>query len=88
MKSKSKPAGKPKPKRGRPSLGAAARSEVVLVRLTRTERAAVEARVKRENERMIIEVGDDGQPATVSSWFRDHGLDPLGLATYDSTPDE
>jgi hypothetical protein len=59
---------KPKPKMGRPSLGAAARRRVVTLKLTQAEHAAVRAAVRKR-----------GAPATVSSWFRDHGLAPLGL---------
>jgi len=53
---------------GRPSLGAAARTRIVTLKLSRTELAAVRAAVRKQ-----------GAGATVSSWFRDHGLAPLGL---------
>jgi len=60
--------GKRRRKIGRPSLGAAARTQVVTLKLSRTEIAAVRAAVRKR-----------GAGATVSSWFRDHGLAPLGL---------
>jgi hypothetical protein len=59
---------KRKPKIGRPSLGAAARCRLVTLKLTRAEHAAIRAAVRKL-----------GPPTTVSSWFRDHGLAPLGL---------
>jgi len=58
-------------KMGRPSLGAAARTRVVTLKLSRTELAAVRAAVRKR-----------GAPTTVSSWFRDHGLAPLGLGGF------
>jgi hypothetical protein len=58
----------PKPRIGRPPLGAAARKQIVTLKLTKVEHAAVRAAVRRA-----------GAPTTVSSWFRDHGLAPLGL---------
>ena len=73
---------KRKPRIGRPSLGAAARSVVVPVRLTPAQFAAVEQYVAKENAELIADGNDDGTTATVSSWMRDHALDPLGLATY------
>ncbi len=51
---------------GRPSLGAAARNKLVTIKLTEAEHAAIVAAI----------VGTD---STVSSWIRDHALDPLGL---------
>ena len=57
-----------KPKIGRPPLGAAARKQIVTLKLTKAEHAAVQAAVRRS-----------GPPTTVSSWFRDHGLSPLAL---------
>jgi hypothetical protein len=58
-----------KPKIGRPPLGAAARSQIVTLKLTRAEHdAAIRAAIRKQ-----------GPPTTVSSWFRDHGLAPLGL---------
>jgi hypothetical protein len=54
---------------GRPSLGAAARTQIVTLKLSRTELAAVRAAVRKL-----------GAPATVSSWFRDRGLAPLKRA--------
>jgi hypothetical protein len=59
---------KRKLKIGRPPLGAAARSQIVTLKLTRAEHAAIRAAVRKQ-----------GPPTTVSSWFRDHGLAPLGL---------
>ena len=64
---------------GRPALGTRARSVNVQVRLTQAEYAAIAAAVAKENR----EAGDDGATATVSSWIRDHALDPLGLATFE-----
>jgi hypothetical protein len=55
-------------KMGRPSLGAAARTRIVTLKLSRTELAAVRAAIRKQ-----------GAGATVSSWFRDHGLAPFGL---------
>jgi len=40
----------------------------VTLKLTRAEHAAIRAAVRKL-----------GPPTTVSSWFRDHGLAPLGL---------
>jgi hypothetical protein len=57
-------------KMGRPTLGAAARSRVVTLKVTNAEYAAVSAAVRKR-----------GPPATVSGWFRDHGLAPLGLGS-------
>lgn len=54
---------------GRPSLGLAARTRTVTLKLSSTELAAVRAAVRKR-----------GRPITVSSWFRDHGLAPLGLS--------
>jgi hypothetical protein len=59
-----------KKKMGRPTLGAAARSRVVTLKVTKAEYAAVRAAVRKH-----------GPPATVSAWFRDHGLAPLGLGS-------
>jgi hypothetical protein len=59
---------KRKPRIGRPPLGAAARKRILTLKLTNAEHAAVRAAVRKS-----------GPPTTVSSWFRDHGLAPLGL---------
>lgn len=59
---------KRKPKMGRPALGTAARKQIVTLKLTKAEHAAVRTAVRKR-----------GPPTTVSSWFRDHGLAPLGL---------
>jgi hypothetical protein len=59
---------KQKPKMGRPTLGPAARKRIVTLKLTKAEHVAVRAAVRKR-----------GRPMTVSSWFRDHGLAPLGL---------
>ena len=69
MKPKPKPSGPGGVRKGagRKPLGAARRDRVVQVLLTRAELAAVKAAVK-------------AKPHTVSSWFRDHGLAPLGLS--------
>jgi hypothetical protein len=61
---------KKRPKIGRPALGAAARKRIITLKLTSAEHAAVRAAVRRL-----------GPPTTVSSWFRDHGLAPLGLGS-------
>jgi hypothetical protein len=55
---------------GRPPLGASARSEIVTLKVTKAELAAVRAAVRRL-----------GSPATVAGWFRDHALAPLGLGS-------
>ena len=67
---------------GRPSLGTRGRNVVVSVKFSAAEVAAIEAVVAAENARMLADGNDDGQSATVSSWIRDHALDPLGLATF------
>lgn len=59
---------KAKRKMGRPTLGAAARRQIVTLKLTKAEHAAVRAAVRKR-----------GPPTTVSSWFRDHGLAPLSF---------
>jgi hypothetical protein len=59
---------KRKRKMGRPPLGAAARKQILTLKLTDAEHAAVRGAVRKL-----------GPPTTVSSWFRDHGLAPLGL---------
>ena len=71
-----------KSKAGRPSLGERARSKHVLVRLTPAEYAAIALVVARENleiESDPTATDEDRKPATVSSWIRDHALEPLGL---------
>lgn len=70
-----------KSKAGRPSLGDDARTKVVTVKLSETEYAAIAKAVAAENAE-IKRDGGDGTTATVSSWIRDHALDPLGLATF------
>ena len=63
----------------RPPLGLAARTIPVVVKLSRNELTAIEQAVAAEN----VELGEDGIAregrTTISSWLRDHGLDPLGL---------
>jgi hypothetical protein len=68
-------------KPGRPSLGVSARTRRVTVLLSDVEYKAVAARVARENAELKRDgaEGEDKHPTTISSWFRDHGLDPLGL---------
>jgi hypothetical protein len=56
---------------GRPPLGASARSEIVTLKVTKAELAAVRAAVRKL-----------GPPATVAGWFRDHALAPLGLGSF------
>lgn len=55
---------------GRPKLGAAARSVVVPVRITKAQYKAIEAYVAKENAEIKAD-GGDGTTATVSSWVRD-----------------
>lgn len=71
-----------KPKRGRPSLGDSGRTKVVGVKLSELEYAAIVQAVAAEN----AELTRDGATAdtTVSSWLRDHALDPLGLMPRES----
>ena len=54
-----------KRKPGRPPRGKAA-GQPVTIRLTKLELAAIEVAVREQ-----------GPPATVSSWIRDHALEPL-----------
>jgi hypothetical protein len=54
----------------------------VAVKFAPAEIAAIEAAVAKENADMLADGNDDGSTATVSSWIRDHALDPLGLATF------
>lgn len=72
---------KHKPKLGRPSLGANARTNVVAVKFSDLEITAIEKAVTTENAELKRDAasGDDARPTTVSSWIRDHALDPLGL---------
>lgn len=55
---------------GRPSLGAAARSVVVPIRLTKAQYESIAEYVAKENAE-IDAAGGDGTRATVSSWVRD-----------------
>lgn len=72
-----------KPKLGRPSLGLDARTKVVTIKLSEREYAAIEKAVAKENREIEASGGDElSDTATVSSWIRDHALDPLGLATF------
>jgi hypothetical protein len=57
-----------KPRMGRPPLGAAARTRILTLKVSSIELAAVRAAVRKLGGR-----------TTVSGWFRDHGLAPLGL---------
>jgi hypothetical protein len=70
---------KRKSKAGRPSLGDRARRKVVTLKLSELEYAAIAAAVERENAEIVADGNDDGETATVSSWIRDHALEPLGL---------
>jgi diacylglycerol kinase family enzyme len=70
-----------KSKAGRPSLGDRGRTKVVTVKLSEIEYQAIAEAVARENAEVAAS-GGDGTVATVSSWLRDHALDPLGLATF------
>lgn len=67
---------------GRPPLGKDGRTVVVPVRFSAREVAAIEAAVRKENAELIADGNDDGTEATMSSWIRDHALDPLGLARH------
>jgi hypothetical protein len=68
-RSSTKVAARPRARKiGRPALGAAARSQIVTLKVTKAELAAVRAAVRKL-----------GPPATVAGWFRDHALAPLGL---------
>lgn len=61
-------------KRGRPSLGAAARSKVIAVRLTGAQHDAIASYVAKENAEVNATDGattEDRKPATVASWVRD-----------------
>jgi hypothetical protein len=71
-----------KTKVGRPALGRHGHTRVVSIKLSDVEFAAIAEAVRRENAEAARD-GDTGKPATVSSWIRDHALEPLGLATYD-----
>jgi hypothetical protein len=69
-------------KLGRPSLGVNARTNVVPVKLSDTELAAIKAAVAKENAELLQ---DGAKPdTTVSSWMRDHALDPLGMMPRES----
>lgn len=68
---------------GRPSLGDDARTKVVPVKLSIVEYSAIVKAVAKENAE-IKASGGDGTTATVSSWLRDHALDPLSLADFRS----
>ena len=73
-----------KSKAGRPSLGDKARNRLVTIKLSEAEYAAIAAAVAKENLEFDRDMGGDGDRATISSWIRDHALDPLGLATFRS----
>lgn len=65
------------------------RTRLVTVKLTPQEHDAIAAAVSRENAEALADptaTADDKRPATVSSWIRDHALDPLGLATFEAGP--
>lgn len=66
---------------GRPALGRLGRTAIVPVRFTSAELAAIEAVVRSENAEAKRD-GDDGPQSTVSSWIREHSLEPLGLAEH------
>lgn len=57
----------PAPKRGRPSLGAAARTTPTVVMLSPDERDAIRAEMAR----------DPARPQTLSAWLRTYGLREL-----------
>jgi hypothetical protein len=60
---------------GRPSLGKAAHTRVVPVKMSELEYSAIAKAVAAKNKA----AGDDAKPGTVSSWIREHALAPLGL---------
>lgn len=71
---------------GRAYLGVDGHTVVVPVRFSARQVAAIKAEVARENAEIEADPGAaaaDKRPATVSSWIRDHALEPLGLATYE-----
>lgn len=69
---------KHKPRMGRPPLGDRARTKSIAVKLSQLEYDAIAAAVKRENSEGQRD--DPGwTPTTISSWLRDHALDPLGM---------
>lgn len=60
--------------RGRPKLGAHARTVVVPVRLTKAQYKAIADHVAKENAEINSDESadaNDRKPATVSSWVRD-----------------
>jgi hypothetical protein len=59
---------KPKRGRGRPSLGDAARTHTISIKLSEKEYNAIATAVRRSTTKKT----------TVSSWIRDHALKPLG----------
>lgn len=64
-----------------------ARTLVVPIKLSEREHAAIVEAVARENAEIAADTSataEDRQPATVSSWIRDHALEPLSMATYRS----
>jgi len=71
-----------KPRRGRPSLGDRGRTKVVAIKLSEIEYEAIAGAVAKENAE--AKTDGDTTTATVSSWIRDHALDPLGLATFEA----
>lgn len=62
-----------------------ARTIPIQVKFSAREVAAIKAAVERENDELEREnahdplLPEDRTPATVSSWIRDHALDPLGM---------
>lgn len=65
--------------RGRPSLGAAARSKQVMLRFKKAERAVIESVVESWNA--ALSAGE--RPLTIASWIRREAIDarPPGRGT-------
>jgi hypothetical protein len=69
-----------KRKAGRPSLGVSARNRSVLVRLTEVEYSAIAAAVAQANAKPAHDKATaEARRTTISSWLRDHALNPLGM---------
>lgn len=66
---------------GRPSLGKAGRTNAVIVKMSDVELAAIKRKVAAENAEAKRD-GSTEPPTTVSSWIREHALEPLGLAQH------
>lgn len=72
---------------GRPRTARGMDARIVAVRFTRAEYDAIAEAVATENAEAIADpdaTPEDKVPATVSSWIRDHALDPIGLADFET----